>query len=291
VAARYGVELTEEAERLEGGHENDLLLVGDASCLYVIRVEARDVDPSGLLWEHALVRALADEVPEVVCPLRAKDGSTFFVHGGKVVSLLPFIDGRPADRDRDWEAAARFLGRLHANAAELAVGPRPDHPALPDRDWALPAVPEEAPAALVEAGPQIERELVRFADWLRRTELPQGPIHGDYYRGNVLVLHNRVVGLVDWRDAHVDAWAYELANGVWEFCKRGDDFDRDRAVHFTAAYRSEGGVVPPAHDEHLEPLIRCRRLVELTWAFSAPRTVDWDWGYELHNLRALENLG
>jgi hypothetical protein len=89
----------------------------------------------------------------------------------------------------------------------------------------------------------------------------------------------------------VDAWAYELANGIWESCKTGDDFDRDRAARFAAAYRSEGGVAPPAHDVHLEPLIRCRRLVELLWALSEPRSGDWDWSYELHNLRALDNLG
>jgi Ser/Thr protein kinase RdoA (MazF antagonist) len=291
VADRYRLELSGAAERLEGGHENDLLLVCDVSGPYVIRVEAGQAEPAGLAWEHAFVMSLAEKVPEVVTPFAAEDGSTFFVHRGQAVSLLPFVDGRPADRDRDWEAAARMLGRLHAAAARIDAPPRPGQPSLYERDWSLPAPPQGAPSALVEAGARIERELTRSADWLQRTRLPCGPIHGDYYRGNVLVSQRRIVGLVDWRESHVDAWAYELANGIWEFCKAGDDFDRRCAARFAAAYRSDGGVVPPAHDVYLEPLIRCRRLVELTWALSEPRSSEWDWRYELHNLRALDHLG
>jgi Ser/Thr protein kinase RdoA (MazF antagonist) len=291
VAARYGLELSGPVERLEGGHENDLLLVRDTSRPYVIRVEAGRADPRGLEWEHALVTALAERIPEVVTPLAAEDRSTFFVHHGHAVSLLPFVEGSPADRERDWEAAARLLGRLHAAAAHMELPPRPGQPSLYERDWSPPPRRQEAPAALVEARARIEYELRRAAEWLRRTQLPRGPIHGDYYRGNVLVSDARVVGVVDWRESHVDAWAYELANGVWEFCKTGDDFARDRGERFAAAYRSEGGVVPPAHDVHLEPLIRCRRLVELMWALSEPRPAEWDWSYELHNLRALDNLG
>jgi Ser/Thr protein kinase RdoA (MazF antagonist) len=291
VAARYRLAFSGSVGPLEGGHENDLFLVWDGSRRYVIRVEAGQAEPSGLAWEHAFVSALAAKMPEVVAPLPAEDGSTFFLHRGRAVSLLPFVDARPADRDRDWETAARVLGRLHAAAAGIDIPPRPGRPSLYERDWSLPAPPPSAPPALVDAAARIEHEMERSASWLRSTPLPCGPIHGDYYRGNVLVSQRRVVGLVDWRESHVDAWAYELANGIWEFCKARDDFDRRRAARFAAAYRSEGGVVPPAHDVHLEPLITCRRLVELTWALSEPRSGDWDWSYELHNLRALDNLG
>jgi Ser/Thr protein kinase RdoA (MazF antagonist) len=291
VGERYRLGVSGPTERLEGGYENDLFLVGDGSRRYVVRVEVGPAEPAGLAWEHAFVTALAKTVREVVTPFAAADGSTFFLHEGRAVSVLPFVNGRPADRDRDWEAAARMLGRLHRAAARIDMPPRPGQPSLYDRDWSLPAPSPEVPAALVEAGPRIKHELARSASWLRRTRLPCGPIHGDYYRGNLLVSKGRVVGLVDWRESHVDAWAYELANGIWEFCKAGDDFDRRRAARFANAYRSEGGVVAPAHDVHLESLMRCRRLVELTWALSEPRSGDWDWGYDLHNLRALDNLG
>jgi Ser/Thr protein kinase RdoA (MazF antagonist) len=116
-----------------------------------------------------------------------------------------------------------------------------------------------------------------------------GLVHGDITRGNVLVADDRAIGLVDWEETTVDWQAYDLANGVWEFCERpGDDFDRAAGHRFVAAYRDAGGTVLAAEDDLLVPLIRVRRIVEVLRA-RADRHADWD--YHRHNLRAFANLG
>ena len=50
-------------------------------------------DPESVRWEHALLRFLATEIEQVVAPLAALDGSTFYVDGGDVVSVFPFLEG------------------------------------------------------------------------------------------------------------------------------------------------------------------------------------------------------
>ena len=151
-----------------------------------MRVER--ADPESVRWEHALLRFLANEVEQVVAPLAALDGSTFYVDGGHVVSVFPFLEGEEL---RSHEALFRqelpaLLARLHRHAQAWPVTEqRPGVPSLRDRnwdrndwwDWSL----VEKPASLVRAFEEL-REWVAGADDLRVCA-----IHGDFHTGNVLV--------------------------------------------------------------------------------------------------------
>ena len=114
-------------------------------------------------------------------------------------------------------------------------------------------------------------------------------IHGDFFRGNVLAEGARVTGLVDWEEAHVDWFTSELANGVWEFCKRPsyDGFDTERAAAFVDAYRGARGPACAADDDLIVGFIRVKRILEVLRA-PTDRQVDWD--YQRANLRAFAAL-
>jgi Ser/Thr protein kinase RdoA (MazF antagonist) len=217
----------------------------------VIRVES--APPESVAWEHALVRFLAARVDEVVAPVETAEGSTFVDLGGQVLSAWPYVSGSPARR-RDASqalAAVEVLGRLHRAAEEWRGGQRP--------------------GARQVAG-----------------EGARGPIHGDFYRGNVLVRRGRIVGLIDWEESCVDLFAYELANAVWEFCKdkRRHDFDRDLAAAMTEAYDG------PAETDRLVELIRVRRRREIADSIERERRGEpVDLVYRRHNERSLARLG
>jgi Ser/Thr protein kinase RdoA (MazF antagonist) len=74
----------------------------------------------------------------VVAPLAALDGSTFYLDGGHVVSVFPFLEGEEL---RSREALFRqelpaLLARLHRHAQEWPVTEqRPGVPSLRDRNW------------------------------------------------------------------------------------------------------------------------------------------------------------
>jgi Ser/Thr protein kinase RdoA (MazF antagonist) len=78
----------------------------------------------------------------------ARDGHTFVEFDDRVASLVPFIDGAPADPSREPHraAAARALGRLHRAAADLAIPPRPRLRPLAELVWPPLIVPVELKA-------------------------------------------------------------------------------------------------------------------------------------------------
>jgi homoserine kinase type II len=240
---------------------------------------------ASIAWEHALVATIARDVPEVVAPVRARDGSTFFIHDGDAIWLVPYLDGEPAGYS-DADAAASLLGRLHAVTVSLDVPPRPGPEGLEQlRSLSVDRVPE---GWRVRIEP-LHRDALALLDELDARELVRGVVHGDMFRGNVLMRDGKVVGLIDFEEAHVAPLVSELANGIWEFTKSKDthDFDRGAAARFVAAYRDAGGPVPPDEEDLIVPLIRAKRVLELLRA-PADRHVDWD--YQAHNLRAAENL-
>jgi homoserine kinase type II len=288
LGARYGLGGLQLGERLTGGYANELYRLASDRGAFALRL---DVEPSapGIAWEHDVVARLAERVPEIPVPVKALDGETWFRHGGVAFWLLPFVEGSPADRDdeRHRLGAARLLARVHA--AGLRVPPRPDVPPLRRLVW-----PHEPTEPLADLRPEIDAARawgIEFVAGLRDHPLVTGVIHGDFFRGNVLFSGDRAVGLVDWEEATVDWQIYDLANAVWEFCKlpdRRNDFDREAANRFVAAYRDAGGTVPLEEDHLLVPFIRVRRIMEVVRAAS-DRHVDWE--YQRHNMLSFRNLG
>src|SRR4029450_8261844 len=83
----YGVVIPPRWERLLSDTTGGVFRGGE----FVVRVEG--APPGTVRWAHALLRFLATEIEQVVAPLAALDGSTFYVDGGHVVSLFPFLEG------------------------------------------------------------------------------------------------------------------------------------------------------------------------------------------------------
>ena len=236
-----------------------------------MRVEPADSE--SVRWEHALLRFLANEIEQVVAPLAALDGSTFYVDDGHVVSVFPFLEGEEL---RSHEALFRqelpaLLARLHRHAQAWPVTEqRPGVPSLRDRnwdkndwwDWNL----VEKPAPLVRAFKEL-RAWVADADDLRVCA-----IHGDFHTRNVLVCDGRVAGIVDWQYARRDWPALELAGMVWDLSWDGTSTTIDRALRddLVQKYVASGG---PGEAAAVVPLMRLESLVPRSSRSHAPRRV------------------
>jgi Ser/Thr protein kinase RdoA (MazF antagonist) len=130
------------------------------------------------------------------------------------------------------------------------------------------------------------------AAW-RSADLLFGPIHSDFFPGNVIAVRGRVVGVIDWDYAKPEWLVWELGRSLWEFAKdkRRHDLRPERAGQFLAAYRAAGGPVPRDEERLLVPMIRSVRLAEaLRHLTDAADGRAWDARYTAHNLRAFENL-
>jgi Ser/Thr protein kinase RdoA (MazF antagonist) len=234
VTDRYGLNEPVVARRLTGGYANDVYLLDGATPPVVLHVKYPPIDVDSLAWEHRLLGALYPSVREALPPLPLLDGSTFFVHDGSPVWLVPFASGGAATAD-DRVAVAGLLGRLHAVDIEMA--PRPGHPRLCD----LPVPPlREYPAAF---DPWLRRlaaarseliDLVHAIDAGRRPA--SGVTHNDVFPGNVLVENGQVTAFLDWEEADIDWLVWDLASALWPFCSRDDELDIAAMAQFAPTW-------------------------------------------------------
>jgi homoserine kinase type II len=69
--------------------------------------------------------------------------------------------------------------------------------------------------------------------------LPQGVVHADLFKDNVLFVEERLTGVIDFYYACTDAWIYDLAVTVNDWCTETDGrVNPARYVTLVDAYRS-----------------------------------------------------
>jgi Ser/Thr protein kinase RdoA (MazF antagonist) len=331
VETRYELSGVTSVRPLEGGECNQVLRLSCEQGAFVVRISPPGTVPESMTYEHELMAYMQSQRVPVPRPIAGHDGSTWFLCDSQLVTLFPFMPGRMADREHpsDRQDAARVLARIHQAALRYPDrSPRPGfgYPPLWDLDWdrnclwdwsavrdflargaegpggSLQEEPPEVTAAskreIVARLPQIERERETMRAWVARLaasgrRLQVAPVHGDYYRRNLLVEEGRVTAVLDWEDCQLDWVALELGRAVWEFCKckRRHILLPARARAFLSAYQEAGGPVPETDFDLLLPFIRCALLIDaLTDLGNAVPGEAWDAEYTWHNLRSLENL-
>jgi Ser/Thr protein kinase RdoA (MazF antagonist) len=270
LAARYGLRPFDRLEPLGGGYHNTLLRAGD----FVIRIEERA--PQSVAWEHALVAFLATEIPEVLAPLRALDGSTFLVEDGRVVSLLPFVEA-----GRGGAGAAELLARIHRRGLEWpAPGQRPERPSYRDLDWDRN---DWWDWSLVPKPPELVRGFERMRAFVRDAPpLATTTVHGDIAPQNILSRDGRIVALIDWEYARVEWAALELANAAWSL--------REHDVQsFVDEYRAASG---PGEPDFLDEGINVRLVANALYSLTcAAEGRAWSPEWVDHLLEALQERG
>ena len=285
IAERFDLELPAHGQRLAGGASGSVFRAGR----FAVRVER--ASPESVRWEHDLVRFLAEEIEEVVAPLRAADGSTFYADEGRIVSVFPFIEG---DSLRGREAAFRdelpvLLARLHRRALAWPVGEqRVDVPAMRERDWDRN---DWWDWAIVDKSPPLVRAFVELREWVANTDgLSVCPIHGDFHAGNLLTRDGRIVAIVDWQFARRDWPAFELASVAWNLAwdEESDALDTAAREAAIAAYVAAGG---PGEPDVLLPMARLETLVTVLFSLTrAARGLSWNPDFTALLLAKLDDL-
>jgi hypothetical protein len=118
------------------------------------------------------------------------------------------------------------------------------------------------------------------------------PIHGDFYRGNVLVDDGEIVAVIDWMDATLEPMEQEVAWSTWEFCRNeaGDGLIEPLAERFMRAYIEAGGPANVRAPFDPIPWIRRRLRLEASAWFNDPRSVDGHSRYHEAQVRAFLGL-
>jgi Ser/Thr protein kinase RdoA (MazF antagonist) len=253
LSAAFGVPAHGRAVRLYGGEESAAYRLGDV----VVRIAPQWRTDREMRWFAGLAEHTAAVVPEVVAPVPAVSGDLVVRLSGRPISLWPFVAGDwPTKGDHGLrDQAAELLARLHK---ALADAPTPDEPPTP-----------------MAQGPHEDLTDPELDAWLEsRACLAVQPLHGDYYRGNVLAVDGRITALLDWDDAYVGPLEKDVCEAAWEWGNGLSTGSLDGALAFLSAYTASGGIAVTPFA--LRQYARARVRAEVLYARTRWQLLDAD---------------
>jgi homoserine kinase type II len=186
--------------------------------MYEHRVDADDLPFFLGLLDH--LSAKGSPVPRTI---HDRTGAAYRMIDDKAVALIEFLPGVSIDTPRPAQARAvgEALAGIHLAAADFP-GERANTMGLAAWRKLLGDCGER----LAEIDPGLPDLVARELDFLDASwprDLPRSVIHADLFPDNVLMLGNRVSGLIDFYFACTDIMAYDLAvtHAAWCFAADG----------------------------------------------------------------------
>jgi len=155
---------------------------------------------------------------------------------GKPACIVSRLSGKSTTAPNHAQCAAigAMLGQMHiAGQSFSQIMPNPRGSA-----WRAATAPQVRPFLDAAQAALLDSEIALHArqNW---ATLPQGVIHADLFRDNVLMEENRVGGLIDFYFACSDALLYDVAITVNDWCMSADGMlDAACAQTYLRAYHS-----------------------------------------------------
>ncbi len=213
---------------LSGGDEAQVLNCGH----WVLHLSPSWRTPEELSWCHQVAQQVKQHIPEAVAPLHPHHGDdSFFLWRGYRVTVFPRVVGTHLNSTVSplRQQAATLLSALHRLDSQ-SFTPRPVNIQAPRPVKDIPDTFQD---------PELDKQ------WQQALEsgLSTGLCHGDYYQANLLCHEQKLVGIIDWHEAHVGTFLLELAGACFEMCHLPDgELDPQRARDFVAAYRLQSPI-------------------------------------------------
>ena len=235
--------------------------------MYEFRIELDDLPYFLSLLDHLAAKGCP--VPRTI---HDRDGALYRMRGEKALALIEFLPGVSVSDPTPAQARAvgAALAQIHAAAADFA-GTRANGMGLAEWQRLFDAC---GPEGLASIDPDLAGLIADFlpkvaAAW--PTDLPRSVIHADLFPDNVLMLGDKVTGLIDFYFACNDLIAYDVAvtHAAWCFDATGSAFRADLSAALLEGYES---LRPLSADERAAlPLLAQGAALR----FTATRAYDW----------------
>lgn len=272
LVAEYDVGDLVSAKGIAEGVSNSNWMIETTLGRFILTMYERRIDLADLPFFLGLLDHLSARGCPVPRTVHDRTGAAWRDLGGKAVALIEFLPGVSVDRPTPDQARAvgAALAQTHLAVRDF---PLQREQAMGPREWrgTIEECCEEGLARIDPSLPDLAfAELSIFADnW--PVGLPRGVVHCDLFPDNVLMLGDRVSGLIDFYFAATDFLAYDLAvtHAAWCFDPNGDAF-RPRVSE--ALLEGYEGVRPLTEHERGELPILARGAC---MRFISSRAYDW----------------
>ncbi|WP_066650580.1 MULTISPECIES: homoserine kinase [Sphingomonas] len=241
--ARFDVGELVSAKGIAEGVENSNYLVDTTRGRFILTLYEKRVDAADLPFFMALLDHLDAKGLPVPPAIKDRDGIEIHELEGRPACLIKFLPGVSLSHPTatQAQAAGRALGQMHNAVADFgAVRAN----SMGVESWA--PLFERCGNDLDRIQPGLHAAAARMveevlAHWPSQGTLPRSAIHADLFPDNVLMLGDRVTGLIDFYFACTDFRSYDLAvmHTAWAFDATGAHHDEAVGQSLIAGYRAE----------------------------------------------------
>jgi homoserine kinase type II len=269
--AEYDVGELISAKGIAEGVSNSNWLLETSRGRFILTMYEARVDAADLPFFLGLLDHLSAKGSPVPRTIHDRAGSAFRQVRGKAVALIEFLPGVSIDSPSAAQAGAvgAALAGLHLDAADF-TGERANAMDLAHSRELFAKCGEQGLRSIDPGLPELVASELAFlsANWPR--DLPRSVIHADLFPDNVLLLRDKVCGLIDFYFACIDLTAYDLAvtHSAWCFASDGR-FKPDVAEALVAGYVARRPFSP--EEWHALPLLARGAALR----FVATRAYDW----------------
>lgn len=269
--SHYDVGTLVSAKGIAEGVSNSNWLIETDRARYILTMYERRIE----LDDLPFFLGLLDHLSAAGCPvprtIHDREGRGWRDYDGKAIALIEFLPGVSVDRPTPGQAHAvgAALAKLHHASADYPGSRSND---LRPHDWQdlfgrcgqdLASIDPRLPGLIDRHMPDL------LEHWPE--DLPRTVIHADLFPDNVLMLGDRVGGLIDFYFACNDFAAYDVAvtHAAWSFDVSGAHYRQDVGSALIAGYES-ARPLSPAERGALPLLARGAAM-----RFAATRAFDW----------------
>jgi homoserine kinase type II len=242
--ARYDLGSLISAKGIAEGVENSNYMVETERARIILTLYEKRVDAADLPFFLALLDHLADRGLPVPRALRDRDGVQLQTVAGRPACVIEFLPGVSVTTPTaaQTRAAGAALGEVHRALGDF-TGERPN--ALGLAGWH--ALAARCGGDLDDIAPGLARRVadeLAFLDDRWPGALPRAVIHADLFPDNVLMLGDRVTGLIDFYFACTELRAWDLAvtHAAWCFEPDGTNYHPELGRALVAGYDATFGL-------------------------------------------------
>ncbi|MDP1995990.1 MAG: homoserine kinase [Gallionella sp.] len=231
----YSIGQLQELQAIASGIENTNYFVSTGNGRFVLTLFEKLTADELPFYLNLMAHLARHGIP---CPSPVANRRNQFLGSlnGKPACIVSRLSGKSTAMPNSAQCAAvgAMLGQMHiAGQSFSQIMPNPRGSA-----WRAATAPKVRPFLDAGQAELLDSEVALHArqNW---AALPQGVIHADLFRDNVLLEGNRVGGLIDFYFACSDALLYDVAITVNDWCMNADGaLDGNRAQAFLRAYHA-----------------------------------------------------
>ena len=181
----------------------------------------------------------------VVPPLRDPDGRarcTSNQEGSSRWIVFPFVEG---EEPVPQPAVAHTMGEIVARLHQLPGLPweNKDYDNLLSLQNTL-GIAESLRGTRTSSARDFLQLMERLAPELQDLSLPSGLVHGDLFPDNTIFRRNNLIAVLDWEEACVDHYLFDLAMTIHGFCYINEEWHSNLARSFLAGYEADRSLEP-----------------------------------------------